>query len=55
MHSNQPHSKATARAGGHTGSYQTSGSGYALIYLNGPRRGALITVTVGAATCTTHV
>jgi cardiolipin synthase len=54
VHSNQPHSKATARAGGHSGSYQTSGSGYALIYLNGPRRGALITVTVGPATCTTR-
>jgi hypothetical protein len=29
------------------------GSGYALIYLNGPPPGAQITVTVGGATCTT--
>ncbi len=53
VHSNQPHQKATAHADGHSGSYETSGSGYALIYLNGPPAGARITVTVGGATCTT--
>jgi cardiolipin synthase len=53
VHSNQPHRRATATAGGYSRSYQTNGSGYALIYLNGPRPGARITVTVGGATCTT--
>jgi cardiolipin synthase A/B len=51
VHSNQPHRKATARADGHSRGYQTNGSGYAVIYLNGPPPGALITVTVGSATC----
>jgi cardiolipin synthase A/B len=53
VHSNQPHRKATARAAGYSHSYQTNGSGYALIYLNGPPAGVRITVTVGAATCST--
>ena len=53
VHSNQPYQNATATAGGYTHSYQTNGSGYALIYLNGPPPGAQITVTVGGATCTT--
>jgi phosphatidylserine/phosphatidylglycerophosphate/cardiolipin synthase-like enzyme len=53
VHSNQPHRRATATAGGYSRSYQTNGSGYALIYLNGPPAGARITVTVGGATCTT--
>jgi cardiolipin synthase len=53
VHSNQPHRRATATAGGYSRSYQTNGSGYALIYLNGPPPGARITVTVGGATCTT--
>ena len=53
VHSNQPDRRATATAGGYSHSYQTNGSGYALIYLNGPPPGARITVTVGGATCTT--
>jgi cardiolipin synthase A/B len=53
VHSNQPNQSATATADGHSHSYQTDGSGYALIYLNGPPPGAQITVTVGSATCTT--
>jgi cardiolipin synthase len=53
VHSNQPHRSATATAGRYSHSYQTNGSGYALIYLNGPPPGARITVTVGGATCTT--
>ncbi len=53
VHSNQPYASATATAGGYSHSYQTNGSGYALIYLNGPPPGARITVTVGGATCTT--
>jgi hypothetical protein len=53
VHSNQPYASATATAGGYAHSYQTNGSGYALIYLNGPPPGARITVTVGRATCAT--
>lgn len=53
VHSNQPYQEATATAGGYSYSYGTDGSGYALIYLNGPPPGAQITVTVGGATCTT--
>jgi len=52
VHSNQPDTTATARADGYSHSYDTDGSGYALIYLNGPPPGAKITVTVGRATCT---
>jgi len=52
--SNQPDQDATATAGGYSHSYWTNSSGYALIYLNGPAPGASITVTVGAATCTTR-
>ncbi len=52
VHSNQPYTEATATAAGYSHSYRTDGSGYALIYLNGPPPGAVITVTVGAATCT---
>ena len=37
MRSNQPYQSATATAGGYAHSYETNGSGYALIYLNGPR------------------
>ena len=55
VHSDRPHDKATARAGGHSGSYETNGSGYAVIYLNGPPAGARVTVTIGGATCTTRV
>jgi cardiolipin synthase A/B len=54
VHSNQPDQEATATADGYSHSYRTNGSGYALIYLNGPPPGALITVTVGGATCTTR-
>lgn len=53
VHSNQPYQNATATADGYSHSYQTNGSGYALIYLNGPPPGAHITITVGGATCTT--
>ena len=53
VHSNQPDQEATATADGYSHSYRTNGSGYALIYLNGPAPGARITVTVGGATCTT--
>ena len=52
VHSNQPDQEATAKADGYSHSYLTDGSGYALIYLNGPPPGARITVTVGGATCT---
>ena len=52
--SNQPDQEATARAAdGYSFSYRTNGSGYALVYLNGPPPGVRITVTVGGATCTT--
>ena len=53
VHSNQPGQSATATAGRYSHTYQTNGSGYALIYLNGPPPGTRITVTVGGATCTT--
>jgi cardiolipin synthase A/B len=53
VHSNQPHTTATASADGYSGSWETNGSGYALVYLNGPPPGVLITDTVGAATSTT--
>jgi cardiolipin synthase A/B len=53
VHSNQPDTDATASADGYSHTYETNGSGYALIYLNGPPPGARITVKVGAATCTT--
>gem|GEM_PF-1802970 len=36
MHSNRPDQEATATADGYSHSYRTDGSGYALIYLNGP-------------------
>jgi hypothetical protein len=52
VRSNQSGQEATAKADGYSGSYRTDGSGYALIYLNGPPPGARITVTVGGATCT---
>jgi hypothetical protein len=53
VHSNRPHTDATAAADGYSWSYETDGSGYAEIYLNGPPAGARITVTVGRATCHT--
>jgi cardiolipin synthase A/B len=53
VNSDEPYATATATADGYSHSYQTNGSGYALIYLNGPPPGAGITVTVGSATCTT--
>ena len=53
VHSNQPYRSATASADGYSWSYETNGSGYALIYLNGPPAGAEITVTIGGATCRT--
>ena len=53
VHSNQPNKDATATTAGHSKTYKTDSSGYALIYLNGPPPGSRITVTVGGATCTT--
>ena len=53
VHSNRPSQSATASAGGYSHSHETDGSGYALIFLNGPAPGARITVSVGGATCTT--
>ncbi len=53
VQSNQPYQTATASADGYSHSYGTNGSGYALIYLNGPPPGARINVTVGGATCAT--
>ncbi len=52
VHSDEPYQTATATAGGYSRSWQTNGSGYALIYLNGPAPGALITVRVAGARCT---
>jgi cardiolipin synthase len=54
VYSNQPYTTATAMADGYSHSWETNGSGYALIYLNGPPPGALITVRVGQAICTTR-
>jgi phosphatidylserine/phosphatidylglycerophosphate/cardiolipin synthase-like enzyme len=51
VHSDRPYQDATATADGYSHSYETNGSGYALIYLNGPPPGARITVTIGGATC----
>jgi len=53
VHSNQPYTDAYASAEGDSWSYETNGSGYADVWLNGPGPGAAITVTVGAATCHT--
>ena len=53
VNSNQPYRSATASADGYSWSYETNSSGYAEIYLNGPPPGALITVTIAGATCTT--
>jgi hypothetical protein len=53
VHSNQPYTDAHASGGSYSWSYETDGTGYAEIYLNGPPPGTLITVTVGGATCTT--
>ena len=52
VHSNQPYTTATASADGYSHSYETNGSGYALVYLNGPPPGVTITVRVGGASCT---
>jgi cardiolipin synthase A/B len=54
VHSSEPYQSAIATAGGYSHTYETDGSGYALIYLNGPPPGTQITVTVGSATCTTR-
>jgi cardiolipin synthase len=53
VHSNQSYQKATASDAGDTYSYETDGSGYAVIYLWHTSPGETITVTVGAARCTT--
>jgi hypothetical protein len=53
VHSNQPDKSVTASGGGYSHSFYTNGSGYADVYLRGPRPGQQITVTVGRATCST--
>jgi phosphatidylserine/phosphatidylglycerophosphate/cardiolipin synthase-like enzyme len=53
VHSNQPDQKATASDAGDTYSYDTDGSGYAVIYLWDTSPGEVISVTVGEATCST--
>ncbi|MGH9169587.1 MAG: phospholipase D-like domain-containing protein [Acidimicrobiales bacterium] len=53
VHSNQPDKTATASDAGDTYSYETDSSGYAEIRLWDTSAGELITVTVGAARCTT--
>lgn len=53
VHSNQPGEKATASDSGDTYSYDTDGSGYAVIYLWHTSPGETIRVTVGAAACST--
>jgi hypothetical protein len=53
VHSNRPYTDATASADGYSWGYETDGTGYAVIYLNGPPPGAEITVTIGGATCYT--
>ena len=45
VNSNQPHTEAHASGGGYSWSYGTDGNGHAVIYLNGPSPGTLITVT----------
>ncbi len=53
VHSNQPYQTATATASnGESYSYETDANGYADIYLFADA-GNTITVTVGAATCST--
>jgi len=52
VNSSQPDTTATAEADGYSHSWETSASGHALIYLNGPPPGASVTVKVGQATCT---
>lgn len=53
IHSNQPDEKATASDAGDTWSYDTDASGYAEIRLWDTTAGETITVTVGAAACST--
>ena len=53
VHSNQPDATATASSGNYSHSWHTDASGYADIYLRGPSPGQTITVTVGAASCST--
>jgi hypothetical protein len=53
VHSNQPDATVTANSGSYSHSWHTDASGYADIYLRGPSAGQTITVTVGAASCST--
>jgi hypothetical protein len=53
VHSNQPDTAVTASSGGYSHTYYTDSSGYADVYLSGPSQGAVITVQVGGATCST--
>jgi hypothetical protein len=53
VHSNQPDKTVTASGGGYSKSWHTDSSGYAAVYLRGPRAGTQINVTAGAASCST--
>ena len=53
VESNQPDERATASDAGDTYSYNTNGSGYAVIYLWHTSPGETIQVTVGGARCST--
>jgi hypothetical protein len=53
VHSNQPNASVTASSGGASHSWHTNTDGYADVYLRGLSPGQTITVTVGAARCTT--
>ena len=53
VHSNQPDATVTASSGNYSHGWHTDASGYADVYLRGPSPGQTITVTVGAARCST--
>jgi hypothetical protein len=53
VHSNQPDTSVVASSGSYAHSWHTDAGGYADVYLRGPSPGQTITVTVGAAHCTT--
>lgn len=53
VHSYQPDAAVIASSGSYAHSWHTDAGGYADVYLRGPSPGQTITVTVGAAHCTT--